>query len=164
MKGVSRITPPLHVMTLCLGNICRSPVAEALIRRELAALDIEAVVSSSGTGAWHVGKPADPRSQEIAQQHGLILTGKAQQLDVADFYEQHYILAMDKQNLFDAQGLMPPNASVHIQLMRDYDLQDPGTDVPDPYYGGPEGFEKMYKMLERSAKEFAHRQNHKVLN
>lgn len=151
-------------MTLCLGNICRSPVAEALLRRELAALNIDAVVSSAGTGAWHVGKPADPRSQEVAYHHGLTLAGQAQQLDVADFYEQDYILAMDEQNLLDAQGLMPPNASVHIQLMRDYDLQDPGTDVPDPYYGGSKGFEQMYQMLERSAKEFAYRQQQRILN
>lgn len=149
------MTRPLHVLTLCLGNICRSPVAEALVRRELEAAGVAAVVDSAGTGAWHVGHPADPRSREVARKHGLNLGGRARQLESADFYQQDMILAMDAQNLADAQRLLPPNSTVKIMLMRDFDPQDTGADVPDPYYGGPEGFETMYGMLERSAKAFA---------
>lgn len=147
----------LHVLTLCLGNICRSPVAEELVRRELAAAGVQAVVDSAGTGDWHVGRPADPRSREVARKHGLELGGRARQLAMADFYEQDIILAMDAQNLADARRMLPPNSQTRLKLMRDYDPEAPGADVPDPYYGGPEGFERMYEMLERSAREFARR-------
>ncbi|WP_291426572.1 low molecular weight protein-tyrosine-phosphatase [Deinococcus sp.] len=148
---------PLRVLALCLGNICRSPVAEALIRRELAAAGLDAVVDSAGTGAWHVGNPADPRSQKVAHQHGLELTGTARQLAPADYGEQDIILAMDRSNLERARRLAPPTARAKILLMRDFDPEAPGECVPDPYYGGPDGFGDMYRMLERSAREFARR-------
>lgn len=125
------------------------------MRHELAAAGVEARVDSAGTGAWHVGHLADPRSQEVARKHGLTLTGTARQLNISDFYEQDIILAMDAQNLADAQRLMPPNADAKLMLMRDFDPIDRGADVPDPYYGGAAGFEDMYQMLERSAKQFA---------
>lgn len=148
---------PLRVLALCLGNICRSPVAEALLRQELAKAGVQAVVGSAGTGDWHVGRPADPRSREVARRHGLELEGRARQLSPADFYEQDIILAMDAQNLADARRMSPPNAEAKVQLMRDFDPLAPGADVPDPYYGGPDGFEQMYTMLERSARTFAQR-------
>lgn len=144
----------LRVLTLCLGNICRSPVAEALIESKFAALGLPAEVDSAGTGAWHVGQPADPRSREVAQQHGLELKSLARQLSPADFYKQDIILAMDSQNLADARRLAPPNATAKLMLMRDFDPLAPGADVPDPYYGGPDGFEQMYQMLDRSAEDF----------
>ncbi|RJF72676.1 low molecular weight phosphotyrosine protein phosphatase [Deinococcus cavernae] len=146
---------PLRVLALCLGNICRSPVAEELLRQELQKAGVGAVVDSAGTGDWHVGRPADSRSREVARRHGLELGGRARQLSAADFYEQDVILAMDAQNLAEARRLAPPNAEAKVQLMRDYDPEAPGEDVPDPYYGGPDGFENMYAMLERSAREFA---------
>ncbi|GGR94086.1 low molecular weight protein-tyrosine-phosphatase [Deinococcus sedimenti] len=148
---------PLRVLALCLGNICRSPLAEALLRRELDAAGVRAVVDSAGTGAWHVGEPADPRSREVAAQHGLNLGGRARQLDAADYYEQDVILAMDASNLHDARRMSPPNAEARLTLMRAFDPLAPGADVPDPYYGGADGFTQMYEMLERSAREFARR-------
>lgn len=146
---------PLRVMALCLGNICRSPVAEALLRRELAAAGVEATVVSAGTGDWHVGRPADPRSQTVAAAHGLELGGRARQLGPADFSGQDVILAMDANNAEDARRLAPPGAQARILLMRDFDPQGRGEDVPDPYYGGARGFEDLYEMLERSARAFA---------
>ncbi|AFD26784.1 Low molecular weight protein-tyrosine-phosphatase [Deinococcus gobiensis I-0] len=142
-------------MALCLGNICRSPVAEALLRRELAAAGVEATVVSAGTGDWHVGRPADPRSQAVAAAHGLDLGGRARQLGAADFFEQDVILAMDAGNAGDARRLAPHGAEARVLLMRDFDPQGRGEDVPDPYYGGTRGFEDMYEMLERSARAFA---------
>lgn len=146
---------PLRVLALCLGNICRSPVAEELLRLELEKAGVKAVVDSAGTGDWHVGRPADPRSREVARRHGLDLGGRARQLSAADFYEQDVILAMDSQNLADARRMAPPNAEAKVQLMREFDPEAPGQDVPDPYYGGPDGFDDMFTMLERSAREFA---------
>lgn len=117
---------PLRVLALCLGNICRSPVAEELLRLELKKAGVQAVVDSAGTGDWHVGRPADPRSREVARRHGLDLGGRARQLSAADFYEQDIILAMDAQNLADAQRMAPPNAEAKVRLMRDFDPQAPG--------------------------------------
>ena len=147
--------PPLRVMALCLGNICRSPVAEALLRRELAAAGVAATVVSAGTGDWHVGRPADPRSQAVAAAHGLELGGRARQLRAEDFRDQDVILAMDAANAGDARQLAPHGTEARILLMRDFDPQGRGEDVPDPYYGGARGFGDMYEMLERSARAFA---------
>ncbi|CAM3513756.1 low molecular weight protein-tyrosine-phosphatase [Deinococcus frigens] len=153
-------TPPLRVLALCLGNICRSPLAEALLRRELEAAGVRATVDSAGTGDWHVGRPADPRSAEVARTHGLVLNGRARQLTAQDFTDFDVIVAMDAQNLHDARQLAPVDARASLHLMREWDAQAPGADVPDPYYGGSDsdglgGFETVYAMLERSAQAFA---------
>lgn len=113
------------------------------------------MVDSAGTGRWHAGQPADPRSREVGRRHGLDLGGRARELHLSDFYEQDLILAMDTMNLSDGRRLSPPNAEARTCLIRDFDPQAPGAEVPDPDSAGPEGFETVYRMLERSARAFA---------
>ena len=137
------------VLFVCLGNICRSPLARAVftdlvIRRDAAHLfDID----SCGTGAWHVGHGADPRTIAVAQRHGLTLSHTARQLNRArDFARFGLIIAMDRQNL---ATLLDEGASpAQVRLMRSFDAAAKGdVDVPDPYYGEGDGFETVYQML-----------------
>jgi len=143
-----------RVLFLCLGNICRSPLAEGLF----AKLAVESGVAqhfevdSAGTGAsYHLGEPADARSQRVAQQHGFTLQHRARQLVVADFEQFDYILCMDRKNFHHAQRLSEQvrNARAQCMLMRTYDPKGPG-DVPDPFHGEQRDFEQVYEMLARS--------------
>lgn len=141
------------VLFVCLGNICRSPLAKGIFRdlvqqRKLSGrFDID----SCGTGGWHAGSPADPRTMQIAGLHNLQFEHCARKLDPRrDFDRFHYLLAMDLDN---KAGLLHAGAPAHkVHLMRSFDPSLKGEpehhlEVPDPYYGGPEGFEKMYVML-----------------
>lgn len=134
------------ILFVCLGNICRSPLAEGVLRDRAARAGRadRLVISSAGTGAWHVGKRPDPRSIEVAARHGIDLTGqRARQVDVEDFSRFSLILAMDDSNLRDLQDLRaraPATAGARVRRFLD-------RDVPDPYYGGPGGFEAVYDML-----------------
>jgi len=151
---VSTHTPLL--LTVCLGNICRSPTAEAALRQaaEQAGVDVE--VRSAGTGSWHVGAPPDPRMQAAAADDDLHLSGVAQQVTAAMLDEADVVLAMDGSNLADLQrmaqqaGVVTP---IHLFRAFDPDLDDQAVtaDVPDPYYGGPDGFAEVVRMCRRTA-------------
>jgi protein-tyrosine phosphatase len=142
--GICRMTSVLFV---CLGNICRSPLAEGILRHRLAGADLErrVLVDSAGTGNWHVGKTPDPRSIEIAARNGIDLSGlRARQVGAEDFERFDLILAMDRDNLVTLERLAaragrPSRSDVRSFLQRD---------VPDPYYGGPEGFQTVFDMLD----------------
>lgn len=135
-------------MFVCLGNICRSPLAEAVFKNLVRAesLDIHFEIASSGTAAYHVNENADPRTIEVAKKHGIQMSHSAQQLKLQHLDEFDYILAMDDSNLNHISRLNP-GTNVRIMKMRFFDPQHRDSDVPDPYYGGPEDFELCHSIL-----------------
>ena len=136
---------PHAVLFVCLGNICRSPLAEGVFRSivEETGVSDRFLVDSAGTGAWHVGDPPDPRSIEVAAKYGVdISTQQARQVQPADFDRFHTILAMDGSNLSSLKA-MAAGGSANVRLFMDA----PQMDVPDPYYGGPDGFEDVYRLV-----------------
>jgi protein-tyrosine phosphatase len=133
------------VLFVCLGNICRSPLAEGIFRAlvEEAGLQDRFAIDSAGTGAWHVGNPPDPRSIGVAGRHGIDITGqRARQVRPEDFHRFGTIVAMDRDNLAALEAKAGAS-SVTLRLL----LDEPPQDVPDPYYGGPDGFEEVYRMI-----------------
>ena len=142
------------LLFVCMGNICRSPLAEGIFLN-LAAESGQRdryEVDSAGIGDWHVGHEPDPRSQAVANTHGITLTCRARQIVSPDDFENFdLLLAMDRQNFRDLIHLSPAEHHGKIRLMREFDPEG-GADheVPDPYYGGPKGFDTMYVMLHRS--------------
>lgn len=142
---------PTSVLFVCLGNICRSPLAEGVFLHLVAeAGSADVVVDSAGTGAWHVGERPDPRSLEVAERHGIDLPGHARRVTEEDFHRFDRIVAMDRSNLSDLESLRPADCDVVLELLRDHD-PDPGDgEVPDPYYGGDDGFDRVYHMVRRS--------------
>jgi protein-tyrosine phosphatase len=142
---------PTQVLFVCLGNICRSPTAEGVFRVLVAdaGLADDFVIDSAGTGDWHVGEAPDRRMQQAATARGYPLSGAARQVRAADFARFDHILAMDRSNLRDLVHLAPAEHLSKIRLLRQYDPLG-GGDVPDPYYGGPEGFDEVVTIVERS--------------
>lgn len=143
---------PLRVLFVCLGNICRSPLAEVVARREAEKLGIadRFHFASAGTGNWHVGGGADPRSAATAAQFGLDLSRhRAQQITAATIGDWDWLIAMDRDNYRQllALGANPDR----LWTMRQFESEDEVRDVPDPYYGGPEGFTLMYELLRDNA-------------
>jgi protein-tyrosine phosphatase len=143
---------PLHVCFVCLGNICRSPTAEGVVRGLLRAAGLEekVVVESAGTGDWHVGALPDRRARAAAQQRGIELGSHARQFEPADWQRFDYVLAMDQANLAALAEAAPDDeARAKLRLFRSFDpAAPPGAEVPDPYYGGPEGFEHVLDLCE----------------
>jgi len=147
----------IRVLFVCLGNICRSPMAEGLFLHYIkeAGLQDQIRVDSAGTGGWHVGERPDARMQETAKRHDIHLPSRARKTRVEDFEEYDYILAMDESNLDDLKRLADESTNRQAQLfkMRHFDDEAPNTDVPDPYWGGDQGFEYVYQMLDRSTQK-----------
>ena len=143
-----------RVCFVCLGNICRSPTAEGVFRRLVhdAKLDSQLEIESAGTAAYHVGESADARARAAAHRRGYELTGKGRQFQVRDFDAFDYVLAMDADNLRALKKLAPNDAARRkVQLLREYDPTAlAGAEVPDPYYGGSEGFDNVIDICERA--------------
>jgi protein-tyrosine phosphatase len=143
-----------RVLFVCLGNICRSPAAEGVFRHLVAdaGLSDRFVIDSAGTGAWHIGEPADPRMCAAARRRGVTLTGVARQVTSEDFDRFDYILAMDTSNLRHLRQRAPSSHRAKVHLFRDFDPLEPGEDVPDPYYGDHKGFDEVLDIVARTAR------------
>lgn len=135
---------------MCLGNICRSPTAEGVFRRLAAeeAPGLALAVDSAGTGDYHLGEPPDLRSQRAARRRGIDLSGlSARQVRARDFDDFDLILAMDRNNLRDLEKIKPPGSRAQVRLFLDYAGEPDISEVPDPYEGGPEDFERVLDLV-----------------
>ncbi len=146
----------IGVCFVCLGNICRSPTAEAIFRKLVreAGLQEKIRIDSSGTGDWHIGHPRDQRSTLAGKRRGIELQGLARQIARADFDHFDYLITMDSRNQRDVLALAPSDeARRKVHLLRSFDPKHAGAlDVPDPYYGGDEGFERVVDICEAGCK------------
>jgi protein-tyrosine phosphatase len=143
-----------RVLFVCLGNICRSPTAHAVFESLLEERGLSSVVEvdSCGTGDWHVGHPPDRRATIEAGRRGYDLTPlRARQVQPADFHRFHYILAMDRMNLADLQDRCPDDFAGHLGLFLPFARQGEIDEVPDPYYGGDEGFTRVLDLIEQAS-------------
>lgn len=144
-----------RVLFVCLGNICRSPAAEGVFVHLLAqqGLADRFDVDSAGTGGWHVGRRADERMRAAATRRGIVLTSRARQIDLGDLHSFDHILTMDDDNLAAVRALAReagnPAGQAQIEAMTRYCRRHSGVhEVPDPYYGGPQGFEQVLDLLD----------------
>lgn len=140
----------MKVLMVCLGNICRSPLAEGILSHKFRRADIDGYVDSAGTAAYHEGEPPDPRSREIAAKHGIdIGAQRARKFKREDFDRFDLILTMDRSNYRDILA-QARNASDKnkVKLILDLAFPGEGMQVPDPYYGGNEGFQQVFEMLD----------------
>lgn len=146
------------VLFVCLGNICRSPLAEAAFREEARRLKLDAVVDSAGTGDWHVGEPPDPRAQAVARKHGVDISPlRGRQIKPADFRRFTHIVALDAQNLDDLRRLAPADATAELSLLLDHVEGREGQPVADPYFGDDKGFNVAWADVVEGAQGLAQR-------
>jgi protein-tyrosine phosphatase len=147
----------MRILFVCMGNICRSPTAEGVMRRALRDAGLEGVeVESAGTGGWHAGEPPDERAAAAAARRGVTLEGAARQVRPDDFRRFDLLVALDRSNLRELLALAPDEeAAEKVRLLREYDPASASSgdlDVPDPYYGGDRGFETVLDMVEAACR------------
>lgn len=142
----------MNVLMVCLGNICRSPLAEGILRDKLKGLNLDSKVESAGTGNYHVGESADPRSVEVAKKNHInINSHQARQFQVEDFDKYDLIYAMDSSNYDNIIKLARNKADEQkVMLLMDELMPGEKIDVPDPYFGGQHGFDRVYEMIDRA--------------
>ena len=148
----------MKILFVCLGNICRSPTAEGVMRHVVReeGLEERIDIDSAGTGGWHVGAPPDERATAAARKRSIALDGAARKFSPDDFDEYDLILAMDSENRRDMLALAPDDeARAKVRLLREFDPAADGVvdlDVPDPYYGGDDGFEHVLDLVEAATR------------
>jgi protein-tyrosine phosphatase len=144
---------PNGIIFVCLGNICRSPTVESVVRAELARAGLDVPVASCGTGNWHVGQGADPRAVSAGVEAGYDLSAHcARQLQPQDFARHRLVLAMDRSNLADLEDLCPPDLRSRVGLFLEVAGVAPPAEVPDPYEGGTQGFIHVIALARRGAR------------
>ena len=144
----------IKVLFVCLGNICRSPTAEGVFRRLVQEQNLAEYIStdSAGTHAYHIGKPPDSRAQAAAGRRGVDISMlRGRQAAAPDMAEFHYILAMDRENLAHLLTICPPGLEHKVKLFLEFAPHRPEKEVPDPYFGGPGGFDRVLDMIEEAA-------------
>ncbi len=149
--------PPRSILFVCLGNICRSPLAEGVFRGVIASRGLSSglAVDSAGTGAWHAGSPPDPRSVAVAAAYGIDISAqRARQVTSDDFERFDLLLGMDRSNVGRLKSRASADAAAKVHLFLNYAGLGP-EDVPDPYYGGDGGFETVYRMIVEASEALA---------
>ena len=153
--------PTYRVALVCLGNICRSPIADVVLNAALrdAGFDDRLEVTSCGTGTWHVGEPMDNRAAAVLTSAGYDASQHRAQHFGPDWHDHDLVLVMDRANLDDVLAELPPDRHDRVRLFRSYDPEvgpvgpDEVPDLPDPFYGGPDGFDEVLAIVERTARE-----------
>lgn len=152
-----------RLLFVCLGNICRSPLAEGIVRSRLAEAGWagQVGVDSAGTGGWHVGRPPDPRAVAVARRHGIDIAGlRARQVVVRDFHDFDWLLCADRHNLATLGARAPRGARAGQALLLEAAGLGEGREVPDPYYGDDEDFERVFALLSEAADGLLQRLRH----
>lgn len=147
-------TGKVRVLFCCMGNICRSPTAEVVFRHyaEKAGLSERIHIDSAGTHDYHIGDPPDARTQRAAKQRGYDMSNlRGRQVEAGDFKRFDYVLAMDEANLDILKRLRPQDAQSHLGLFLEFAERHDEREVPDPYFGGADGFERVLDMVEDAA-------------
>lgn len=146
--------PPLRILFVCSGNICRSPLAEAIFRRQArdAGLLDRFELDSAGMHGYHEGEPADARARRVGQRHGVEVTSIAREIDPGDLDRFDLVVAMDRGHLRQLTAMAGAARRSKLRLMRDSDAAAASRDVPDPYYDGEAAFEEVYRILEAACR------------